>query len=222
MHLSEAEENYIKAIWRLQKNQEAVSTNALAEELRTKPASVTDMLKRLKEKKLLHYKPYYGVQLAPEGRILALGIVRRHRLWEYFLSDKLGFEWDAVHDIAEQLEHVSSAELIERLDQYLGYPRTDPHGDPIPDPSGYMETAERLCLNDLNLQQSATVTSVGDQSSSLLELLRQKHIGIGTRLTITRRFSYDGSLELQMQHKPTTTISEQLARNIFVRKEETI
>lgn len=222
MNLSEAEENYIKAIWRLQKNQEAVSTNALAEALGTKPASVTDMLKRLKEKKLLHYKPYYGVQLAPEGSILALGIVRRHRLWEYFLADKLGFEWDAVHDIAEQLEHVSSHELIERLDQYLGHPRTDPHGDPIPDPSGHMETAERLCLNDLNLQQSATVTSVGDQSSSLLELLRQKHIGIGTRLTITRRFSYDGSLELQMQHKPATTISEQLARNIFVRIEETI
>lgn len=219
MTLSEAEENYIKAIWRLQKDQEAVSTNALAEELRTKPASVTDMLKRLKQKKLLHYTPYYGVQLAPEGRVLALGIVRRHRLWEYFLSDKLGFEWDAVHEIAEQLEHVSSPELIERLDQFLGHPRTDPHGDPIPDPFGHMETAERRCLIDLNEQQTAIVTAVGDQSSSLLELLRQKHIGIGTRLCITRRFSYDGSLELQIHPKRISTISEQLARNIFIRIE---
>ncbi|MFN4285936.1 MAG: metal-dependent transcriptional regulator [Lacibacter sp.] len=219
MVLSEAEENYIKAIWRLQKGKEAVSTNALAEALHTKPASVTDMLKRLKQKKLLHYKPYYGVQLAPEGRMLALGIVRRHRLWEYFLAEKLGFEWDAVHEIAEQLEHVSSAELIERLDAYLGHPRTDPHGDPIPDRTGHMETTERFCLNDLQVQQPATVTAVGDQSSSLLELLRQKNIGIGTRLSITRRFAYDGSLELHIHRKPVTTISEQLARNIFVRIE---
>ena len=216
MNFSVAEENYIKAIWRLQSGDSSVSTNALSEELQTKPASVTDMLKRLTEKKLLHYEPYYGVKLNDAGRQLALSIVRRHRLWEYFLVEKLKFEWDLVHDIAEELEHVSSAELITRLDAFLGHPRTDPHGDPIPDPAGNMLPTSHLTLQLLGEQQTATVTGVGDQSSSLLELLRSKQIKIGTEVQVLRRHSYDGSLELKIG--PTqTTISEQLAKTIYVK-----
>ncbi len=216
MNFSEAEENYIKAIWRLQNGDSSVSTNALSEELQTRPASVTDMLKRLKEKKLLHYEPYYGVKLNDEGRQLALRIVRRHRLWEYFLSEKLKFEWDAVHEIAEELEHVSSTELINRLDAFLGYPQTDPHGDPIPDTSGNMVVTSQMTLQQLGEQQAAIVTAVGDQSSSLLELLRQKQIKIGTKVEVLHRYKYDGSLELKIGTRHQTTISEQLAKTIFI------
>ncbi len=217
MNFSTAEENYIKAIWRLQQTDSNVTTNELSEELHTKPASVTDMLKRLKEKKLLHYEPYYGVKLNADGKKLALSIIRRHRLWEFFLVDKLKFEWDAVHEIAEQLEHVSSHELTERLDAFLGYPKADPHGDPIPDRNGRMEAASNISLHQLKEQQAAIVTGVGDQSSSLLEMLRQKKIGIGTKLEIKQRFLFDNSIEIKIRNQPLTTLSDHLAKNIFVK-----
>ena len=135
-NFSVSEENYIKAIYHIQQSVDTVSTNALAEQLKTKPASVTDMLKKLKTKKLLHYEPYQGVRLTAEGRKLALGIVRKHRLWEFFLVEKLQFGWDEVHEVAEELEHISSKKLIDKLDAYLDFPRFDPHGGPIPDENG--------------------------------------------------------------------------------------
>jgi DtxR family Mn-dependent transcriptional regulator len=140
---SVSEENYIKAIFHLQKESPQVSTMRLAGALQTKPASVTDMMKKLKLKKLLNYKPYYGFRLSAEGNRVALGIVRRHRLWEYFLAEKLEFKWDEVHEIAEHLEHVSSRKLIDKLDKYLGYPKFDPHGDPIPDQNGNMNHEDK-------------------------------------------------------------------------------
>jgi DtxR family Mn-dependent transcriptional regulator len=217
MNFSTAEENYIKAIWRLQQADNKVTTNELSAELQTKPASVTDMLKRLSEKKLLHYAPYYGVTLTPEGKKLALSIIRKHRLWEYFLVEKLQFEWDAVHEIAEELEHVSSPELIERLDAFLGYPKADPHGDPIPDSKGRMTSTSNVTLQQLQEAQPAIVTGVGDQSSSLLELLRQKNIGIGTKLEIKQRHAFDGSVEIKIRNQALINLSEQLAKNIFVK-----
>lgn len=217
MNFSTAEENYIKAIWRLQLADNNVTTNELSAELQTKPASVTDMLKRLSEKKLLHYAPYYGVTLTPEGKKLALSIIRKHRLWEYFLVEKLKFEWDAVHEIAEELEHVSSPELIERLDAFLGYPKADPHGDPIPDSKGRMTSTSNVTLQQLQEAQPAMVTGVGDQSSSLLELLRQKNIGIGTKLEIKQRHAFDGSVEIKIRNQALINLSEQLAKNIFVK-----
>nr|WP_294904158.1 metal-dependent transcriptional regulator [uncultured Lacibacter sp.] len=217
MNFSIAEENYIKAIWRLQQSDANVTTNELAAELQTKPASVTDMLKRLSEKKLLNYAPYYGVKLTADGKKLALSIIRKHRLWEYFLVEKLQFNWDAVHDIAEELEHVSSPELIERLDAFLGYPKADPHGDPIPDSKGRMTSISNLTLQQLPEAQPAIVTGVGDQSSSLLELLRQKNIGIGTKLEIKQRHAFDGSVEIKLRNQPLINLSEQLAKNILVK-----
>lgn len=133
-----SEENYIKTIFHLQKEASQVSTMELAGALQTKPASITDMMKKLKQKKLINYKPYYGFRLSAEGNRVALGIIRRHRLWEFFLAEKLDFKWDEVHDIAEQLEHVSSKNLTDKLDAFLGYPKFDPHGDPIPDKFGNM------------------------------------------------------------------------------------
>lgn len=217
MNFSIAEENYIKAIWHLQHADTNVTTNELAAELKTKPASVTDMLKRLKEKKILHYEPYYGVKLNTDGKKIALTIIRKHRLWEFFLVEKLKFNWDEVHAIAEELEHVSSQKLIERLDFFLGNPRFDPHGDPIPDNSGKMESINQITLNELKENMAATVTGVGDQSTSLLELLNKKNISIGTKLEIKYRNTFDSSIEIKLKNQPLMTLSEQLAKKLFVR-----
>jgi DtxR family transcriptional regulator, Mn-dependent transcriptional regulator len=219
MNFSIAEENYIKAIWHLQQHDANVTTNELAAELQTKPASVTDMLKRLKEKKLLNYEPYYGVKLNADGKKLALNIIRKHRLWEFFLVEKLKFNWDEVHAIAEELEHVSSPELVKRLDDFLGNPRFDPHGDPIPDHSGKMENIHQVSLHQLKENTTAVVTGVGDQSTGLLELLNKKKINIGTHLEIKQRNSYDASVEIKISNRPLVTLSEQLAKKIFVKLE---
>ncbi len=216
LNYSTSEENYIKAIFHLQKDG-TVTTNELAAELQTKPASVTDMMKKLSAKKLVHYKAYHGFTLTNEGRKVALLIIRRHRLWEYFLAEKLKFSWDEVHAVAEDLEHVSSKKLIDKLDEYLGFPRTDPHGDPIPDSNGKIETSKQVCLLEIPLNKQGTVSHVSDQSSGMLELLSHKKIGIGTKLEVKKKFSYDNSLEIKIQQQTPITISEQLAKNIFVR-----
>lgn len=216
MKYSSSKENYIKAIFHLQQEEEVVSTNALARALSTKPASVTDMLKKLKGQKLLQYQPYKGVKLTAEGKKLALMIIRKHRLWELFLVEKLGFGWEEVHEIAEELEHISSKKLIDRLDQFLGNPRTDPHGDPIPDSSGRMPEIHQTCLLDLPLRVPADIISVSNQSTSMLDLLKHNNIGIGTRLEVIKRFEFDQSLEIKIPSMPELTISEQLAANLFV------
>jgi len=219
MNFSIAEENYIKAIWRLQKDQQNVTTNELSDELQTKPASVTDMLKRLTEKKLLNYQPYYGVKLTADGKKLALSIIRRHRLWEFFLVNKLQFNWDEVHVIAEELEHVGSQELIDRLDQFLGYPKVDPHGDPIPDKTGKVLQLKQTRLSDWPLNETATVSGVDNQSAEMLELLRHNKISIGSKLELKRKFDFDGSVEIKMGRQTAFTISKQVAQNLFVSNE---
>ena len=216
LNYSTSEENYIKAIFHLQKDG-TVTTNELAAELHTRPASVTDMMKKLSAKKLVHYKAYHGFNLSNEGRKVALLIIRRHRLWEFFLAEKLKFSWEEVHAVAEDLEHVSSKKLIDKLDEYLGFPRTDPHGDPIPDSNGKIESNKQICLLEMPLNKIVTVCYVSDQSSGMLELLSHKKIGIGTRLEVKKKFSYDNSLEIKIQQQTPINISEQLAKNIFVR-----
>ena len=132
-----SEENYLKTIYHLTTSLSTeISTNAIAEMMETKASSVTDMLKKLAEKDLVHYKKYQGVFLTPKGKLAAKMIVRKHRLWEVFLVEKLDFSWDEVHEVAEQLEHIQSKKLIDKLDQFLEYPSIDPHGDPIPNAKG--------------------------------------------------------------------------------------
>lgn len=215
MNYTVSEENYLKAIFHLQSEHGTVTTSQLAERLQTRAASVTDMMKKLSAKKLLHYKPYYGFTLSAEGKKIALYIVRRHRLWEFFLSEKLKFGWNEVHSFAEELEHVSSRALIDRLDEYLGHPSFDPHGDPIPDKRGKIKNLDKVSLHELPFHVPAEVRQVTNQSEEMLELLQHKHIGIGTRLEIKRRFGFDQSLELKIRNT-TVTVSEQLAQNIFV------
>jgi DtxR family Mn-dependent transcriptional regulator len=220
LNYSTSEENYIKAIFHLQHTDGTVTTNELAAELKTKPASITDMMKKLKAKKLVHYQAYHGFRLSPEGKKVALGIIRRHRLWEYFLAEKLKFSWEEVHAVAEELEHVSSKKLIDKLDEFLGFPRFDPHGDPIPDMHGRIETSRQVSLQDLPLNKPAIVSHVSDQSKEMLELLGHKKIRIGTRLEVKRKFSFDNSLEIKIRQQSPINISEQLSKNIFAKYDE--
>lgn len=211
------EENYIKAIYHLQQPTGLVTTNELSASLHTRPATVTDMLKKLKAKNLLQYEPYKEFQLSAEGKKVALTIIRRHRLWECFLVEKLAFGWNEVHEVAEELEHVGSKKLIDKLDAFLDFPRFDPHGDPIPDANGKMSVLQQVCLTELPLNKPAQVASVGSQANELLELLSHKSIAIGTRLEVKKRFAFDGSVEVKIKSLPPVTISEQLAKVLFVR-----
>ena len=216
-NLTQAEENYIKNIYHLQQASGSVTTNDLAAILQTKPASVTDMLKKLKTKKLLQYEPYKEFCLTLYGRKTALMIIRKHRLWEYFLVHTLRFEWDEVHEVAEQLEHVESKKLVEKLDAFLDFPRFDPHGDPIPDSNGKMSIQHEVNLINLPFNKQAEVTSVRSQSTELLELLKHKNINIGTKLEVKKKFYFDNSIEVKMKNLSPVTISEQLAKALFVR-----
>lgn len=220
MNYTISEENYIKEIFHLQQESGIVNTGSLAAEMMTSPASVTDMLKKLKSKKLLQYEKYRGFKLNEQGRKIALEVVRRHRLWEYFLSTKLGFEWDKVHAIAEELEHVSSRELISRLDAFLGHPQFDPHGDPIPDSNGKITLVKQMNLTALPIMKNATVSSVANQSGKMLEMLRHYGIVLGSTLKVTKHFEFDGSLELRIAKLPPCIVSEQVAKNIFVRYDQ--
>jgi DtxR family Mn-dependent transcriptional regulator len=216
MKLSESEENYIKSIYNLQEKTEKVNTNSLANFLNTSAASITDMLKKLKSKKLLEYKKYYGFRLNDAGNKEALKIIRRHRLWEYFLVAKLGMEWEKVHDIAEELEHVSSSELINKLDNYLGNPKIDPHGDPIPDEKGKIAVLKQKALKDLPIKQNAIVSSVSNQTTEMMEMLNHYGIGIGSQIKVLKAFEFDGSLQIKIAKKPECIISGMAAKNIFV------
>ncbi|MDQ6889376.1 MAG: metal-dependent transcriptional regulator [Bacteroidota bacterium] len=216
MKFSQSEENYIKSIYKLQAKTKKVNTNSLASHLNTKAASVTDMLKKLKSKKLLEYKRYYGFRLNETGNKEALKIIRRHRLWEFFLVSKLGIEWDKVHAIAEELEHVSSAELLKKLDEYLGQPKVDPHGDPIPDESGEMPEVKQVALNDFPFKKNGIVSAVSNQTNEMMKMLNHYGIGIGSQIKVLKTFDFDGSLEIKISKQPACVISGQFAQNIFV------
>jgi DtxR family transcriptional regulator, Mn-dependent transcriptional regulator len=220
MNFSVSEENYIKSIYHLQQETGLVNTNSLAAEMQTKAASVTDMLKKLSTKKILQYEKYKGFKLTENGKKVALSVVRKHRLWEYFLVEKLGFEWDKVHDIAEELEHISSNELIERLQDFLGSPSFDPHGDPIPDSNGKIPKLLQLNLSALPINKTAVVSSVTNQSPQMLEMLKHYFISIGTSIKVLKRFEFDGSLEIKVSKQPVCIISELIAKNIFVRYDD--
>jgi DtxR family Mn-dependent transcriptional regulator len=217
LNFSNSEENYLKTIYHLQTKDDNVTTNELAGKLQAKPASITDMMKKLKTRKLVNYQPYRGFRLTPEGKKVALSIIRRHRLWEYFLAEKLKFNWDEVHEVAEQLEHVSNKKLVDKLDEFLAYPKFDPHGDPIPDTNGKMEASKQISLSELQINKPAKICYIANQSELLLEHLQEKKIKMDAMIVVKRKFSYDDSLEIKLDNKIMLTISGQLAKNIFVK-----
>src|SRR6201985_3839294 len=171
-----AEENYLKSIYHLSLNSINVSTNQIATLLNTRAASVTDMLKKLADKQLINYTRYQGVNLTPAGENVAIHIIRRHRLWEYFLVEKLHFKWDEVHDMAEEMEHISSRELIDRLDKFMGYPKYDPHGDPIPDCDGHFTMNVLRPISTLGVQQTGIISGVGEHSAAFLQHLEKQKL----------------------------------------------
>jgi len=218
LHLmTTAEENYIKAIFKLSGSEGAtVPTNAIAAEMHTSAASVTDMIKRLAEKKMVSYEKYKGVELTENGSLKAREMIRNHRIWEVFLVEKLNFKWDEIHDIAEQLEHIKSKELIKRLDSFLDFPRFDPHGDPIPDSTGKMLQRSDTLLKELNALESGVVVGVKDTSSAFLQYLDKMKIELGTELRVEQKIDYDNSLDLAY-NGARASVSDRVAQNIYVK-----
>ena len=213
------EENYLKAIFKLlEKGEETVTTNAIAFKMRTRAASVTDMLKKLAKKKLIHYEKYQGVSLTASGKKIAIGIVRKHRLWEHFLVDKLQFKWDEVHEIAEQLEHIRSEELIDRIDKLLGFPKFDPHGDPIPDTHGKFAKQNSFLLTEMKADSHCIMTGVVDHSPAFLHYLDEAGINLGDQLYIKLINDYDRSMVLTIDRKRNFHISYDAGKNILVKK----
>jgi len=215
--LSFAEENYLKAIYHLSDGgRNSVSTNSISDSLKTKPASVSDMIRKLNNKGVITYEKYRGVNISETGKTQALEIIRKHRLWEVFLVEKLKFNWDEVHEIAEQLEHIRSPLLISRLDEFLAYPQYDPHGDPIPDKNGIIHTKPRVALSKLNSGESGKLISVNDTNDLFLKYLDKVKISIGCQILVKEKFEYDGSLEIMINNQFKLSISETVADNLLI------
>jgi DtxR family Mn-dependent transcriptional regulator len=218
MNLSFTEENYLKIIYSLSisHSDNSTSTNEISEKYQTKPSSVSDMLKKLSEKNLIEYERYKRVSLTREGTQLALQILRKHRLWEVFLYQNLHFTWDEVHELAEQLEHIRSTVLIDRLDEFLGFPEFDPHGDPIPNAFGDFKNQEKTLLSNIRPGTPCQVVAVKDSSSSFLQYLQKLNLGIGSHIKILEVMSFDDSYTIENEEGDKMSISRKFAENLFV------
>ena len=215
--MTHSEENYIKTIYHLTAISDVgISTNAIAEKMKTKASSVTDMLKKLAEKEFVNYIKYQGVSLTEKGKLTAKMIIRKHRLWESFLVEKLNFSWDEVHDIAEQLEHIKSEKLINKLDEFLNFPTEDPHGDPIPNAKGQIIAIEKQLLSELSENQTGICVGVKDTSSDFLKYLDKQEIALGSAIEIVERELFDSSLTIRVENKEIT-ISNKIASNLYIK-----
>ena len=212
-----SEENYLKAIYHLaMRNDAIVSTNAIAKKMHTKASSATDMIKKLSEKGLVNYQKYKGVHLTEKGRLAAVSVIRKHRLWEVFLVKKLNFSWDEVHEVAEQLEHIKSEKLTQQLDVFLEYPTIDPHGDPIPDCNGNMPSTKKLLLSKIEPNNSCICIGVKDSSSNFLQFLDKLNIALGTKIIVISKEVFDESMTIEI-NKIQLVISKEVTHNLFVK-----
>ncbi len=216
--LSKSEENYLKAIFHLSTtNNKVISTSAIAQQLDTKASSVTDMVKKLSDKQLVSYVKYQGVSLTEAGAVIAVNVIRKHRLWEVMLVEKLNFSWDEVHEVAEQLEHIQSKKLVNEIDAFLGFPKHDPHGDPIPDEHGNINFLEKSLLSSIGLNQIVICIGVNDTSSDFLRYLDKQKISLGKKIIVLDKEAFDNSMRIQIDNC-VFTISQQIANNIYVKK----
>ncbi|MEP7265490.1 MAG: metal-dependent transcriptional regulator [Bacteroidota bacterium] len=212
------EENYMKAIYGLsQKSKGKISLSALANTLEVNAASVVDMIKKLTDKKLINYDKVKGVKLTDKGSKVAINVVRNHRLWEVFLKEKLGYSWDVVHEIAEQLEHIKHDELADRLDDFLGYPEYDPHGDPIPKANGELPKGATTLLSEIKTGEYCKVAAVKDTSTAFLQYLEQLSVGIGTKIKVLEKIEFDGSVVIQLGKANLKTVSRKFAESLLVK-----
>ena len=217
--LSQIEENYIKAIYNLSLSKsKRVSTNLIAKRIETKASSVTDMIQKLSEKGLVDYIKYQGVCLTDSGYKIAVKVVRNHRLWEVFLVDKLSYNWDEVHELAEQLEHIKSNDLTEKLDAFLNYPSHDPHGDPIPDKEGNITHHKNIMLSSVQPNEQCVVIGVMDSSSTFLKYLDRAGIELGSIISILRIEEFDGSMEVKINGNQCS-LSNQITKNLYIKKQ---
>ncbi len=212
-----AEENYLKTIYHLENQYaEGVPTNAIAENMDTKASSATDMIKRLSEKNLLAYKKYQGAKLSVNGKKHAIRVIRKHRLWECFLVDKLNFAWDEVHDLAEQLEHIQSEQLTDRLEAFLGNPTLDPHGDPIPNKEGKFKRTSKKLISDCGTGDAGIVMGVKDSSPAFLQYLDKSHVKLGASIKILEKETFDNTFNIQINSRELT-ISHKTASNLYIK-----
>ena len=219
IELSFTEENYLKAIYHLSDGGKIeVSTNALSDEMQTKPATVSDMIRKLAKKKVISYEKYRGVNISEPGKKIALYIIRKHRLWEVFLVEKLSFSWDEVHEIAEQMEHIKSPTLVERLDDFLGNPTVDPHGDPIPDKEGNFMVGPTIKLSELSQEERGVFVSVSDDDPRLLQYLDKVAFQLGDKFTVTDKVDFDGSIKLVTDQSNEVFLSGHIAGLLSIRK----
>lgn len=215
--MTTSEENYLKVIYHLSNlSPKGVNTNAIAAMLDTKASSVTDMLKKLSEKDWIHYQKYQGVSLTDKGKFNAKIIVRKHRLWEVFLVEKLGFAWDEVHEVAEELEHIQSEKLINQLDQFLNFPSFDPHGDPIPNAKGEIIKIEKQLVSEIEVGKTITCVGVKDTSVDFLQYLNKKNISLGTKMKVIEKEPFDGTLKIEVNSN-VLVISDKIANNLYVK-----
>lgn len=211
-----SEENYLKVIFNLSASGDKITPTAIAEALNNNPASVIDMIRKLAEKELISYDKKSGAKLSSTGQKAAVNIVRKHRLWEVFLKEKLSYTWDEVHDIAEQLEHIQHPDLANRLDEFLGFPQYDPHGDPIPQANGKMAKAYKTTLADVEAGKVCQVFAVKDTSSTFLQYLQKLGIDIGTRIKLVEKIAFDDSLVIAVDQDINTTVSRKFAEHVLV------
>ena len=219
MEISVSQENYLKAIYKLASREGVASNQAIASVLESTPASVTNMLRKLTEMGWIDYEAYRGATLTAAGNKRALELVRKHRLWEVFLVEKLQYDWDAVHPLAEELEHIGGEELVNRLDAFLGHPQYDPHGDPIPDSEGNIRKRQHvMAASELNVGQDFAVCGVRDSSSLFLQHLDRLGIELGKRYALTERLEFDNSMVWQAASGQTTTVSQEVASNVLIQR----
>ena len=212
-----SEENYLKAILSINLNKNNVaSTNEIANTLNTSAASVTEMVKKLQDKKLVIYEKYKGVNLSANGRKKAIEILRKHRLWETFLVNKLGFNWSEVHDVAEQLEHIKSKKLTDKLNRFLKYPKFDPHGEPIPTKNGIIPTTNRITLSEMPVNSKGIIMGVSLDNKEFLEYLTKLNISIGSKVYAIDRISFDQSMKIKI-NTTIEFISKEIAQNVLIK-----
>ncbi len=219
--ISQAEENYLKAIFKINEQEgKAAGNKAISQAMETSAASVTDMLRRLAKKELINYESHKGVTLTEKGDRIATNLIRKHRLWEVFLVDKLQFAWDEVHPIAEELEHIKSDKLVTRLDEFLGHPKFDPHGDPIPDADGNFAFRQQVLLSEVEIGKKGTLVGVQEHSKPFLQYLDSLELGLGTEVEILERYSYDGSMRLRINASKEVVLSQKVNQNLYIKLTE--
>ena len=217
--LTQTEENYLKAIYKAnERTKQSANTNAIAKRMNTSAASVTDMMKKLANKNLIVYEKYKGARLSQEGSRRATQLIRKHRLWETFLVEKLNFSWEEVHEVAEELEHIRSEKLIAQLDAFLDYPKYDPHGDPIPSADGKFTLREQQPLSQIKINSTGILVGVKNHEKHFLHYLNGMGISIGTTIQVLQRSSYDNSIKVLIQNSIESLITEVTAQNLLVKE----